>query len=124
MPETHTLVIDDTPPSLNTVAGRGSNWAYRNAKKDWDERFTYALRASTLTGPATHVRATAVFRFPQKRRRDGGNMRFLAEKCLGDVLTNEGVLPDDTVDFYQFGDVAVDPERGDKRITVTMEVTR
>lgn len=124
MPETHTLVIEDCPPSLNAIAGRGNNWKYRSLKKDWDERFTYAVRASTLTGPAKHVKASCVFRFPQKRRRDGGNLRFFPEKCLGDVLQNEGVLPDDTWEFYQFHDVSVDPERGPKRMTIKLEVAR
>jgi hypothetical protein len=51
--------------------------------------------------------------FPDRRRRDQGNHRFIVEKALGDALVAGGWLPDDTWEHYEFGGLAMRVERGE-----------
>lgn len=122
--ETHTLVIEDCPPSLNAIGSRGSRWAYINTKKDWQGRFEKVLMGSGMRRDATKAEANIVLRFPERRRRDSGNYKWILEKVLGDALVSGGWLPDDTADQFQVLRVTFDPDRGDKRTTVMLEVTR
>lgn len=69
------------------------------------------------------VRASAVLRFPKRRRRDEGNFRAPLEKALGDALQHRGIIADDTPDHFTFGELTFDPEPGPSRTTITMEVS-
>lgn len=113
-----TLIIDDVPPSLNTVAT--SHWRkYERIKKTWQRYCEFALMSEAIPRRLKKVKATAILTFPQDRRRDEGNFRFFVEKTLGDALTNGGWLADDTADQFSFG--AVEFEKGRKRTTIRLE---
>jgi hypothetical protein len=73
----------DPLPSLN-VAGSGANhWTYQNTKKLWQARFTELLEATDLPKFNESLLVEGLVCFPDKRKRDMGNFRYLAEKCLG-----------------------------------------
>jgi hypothetical protein len=115
---TAVLVIDDVPPSLNTVAT--SHWRkYGRIKKAWQGYCEGALMAEAVPRRLKAVKAKAILTFPQDRRRDEGNFRFFVEKALGDALTNGGWLADDTAEQYTFG--AIEFEKGRKRTTIRLE---
>ena len=118
---THTveLVYADVPPSLNRVGTRGSHWAVTSAKARWHSIFAVLLVEARLPRHLDVVEASAVLRFPTRRRRDEGNFRWLIEKALGDALVPRW-LPDDTPDRYRFFGVEFDPERGPRRTTLTV----
>lgn len=117
------LVYDDTPPSLNKVGSRGgSHWAFTTAKKMWQGVFITLLLQRRVPKGVRSVQATAVLRFPSKRRRDEGNYRALLEKALGDALVLARVIHDDTPDRFRFGKVEFDEERGKARTLIRLEV--
>jgi hypothetical protein len=93
-------------PSLN-VAGSGANhWTYQNTKKLWQARFTELLEATDLPKFNESLLVEGLVCFPDKRKRDMGNFRYLAEKCLGDALVEGDWLVDDSwypVLQYEFG---------------------
>jgi hypothetical protein len=114
------FAYNDAPPSLNAIATRGNHWAVTNAKKKWQGIFEQLLMAYALPRGLDRVEALAFLRYPQKRRRDEGNMRWLLDKALGDALVNGGWLDDDTPEHFVFGRVFFEPERGPKRTTVVV----
>jgi hypothetical protein len=91
--------------SLNFL-GSGNQFAYQAMKKGWAEALTLALEASGLSKNLNGVLVEGVMCFPDRRRRDQGNHRFIVEKALGDALTAGGWLEDDSWDFYEFGGLA------------------
>lgn len=121
-PARYTVELADTPPSLNRL-GRSHPLHQHRVKRDWQNTLGMALLAAAvprpLPGPVT---ATARLRYPVRRRRDEGNLRWLLEKALGDTLHQGGWLPDDTPDHYLFGRVTFDPDRGAPRTTLTITI--
>lgn len=113
------LVYRDTPPSLNGMGLRGSHWKVTAAKKQWQQTLGLLLIESRLPRALTSVEASAVLRFPTRRRRDEGNFRWLLEKALGDALVPHWI-PDDTPDRYRFFGVEFDPETGPALTGVTV----
>lgn len=124
--ESYTLSIPGTPPSLNAakLGSKGAHMKFHREKKKWEGMCVVALLEQKVPKGLTRVRATAVCRFPQKRRRDEGNFRYLLEKALGDALQINGNLSDDTADEFNFGKLAFDPETGTPLTTITLEVER
>lgn len=120
MPETYELELHDAPKSINAQS-RGSHWPFTREKQKWQSMFFIALSAAKVPKGLAKVHATAVLRFPQKRRRDEGNYRAMLEKALGDALQLQW-LPDDTPEHFTFGEVTFDDERGKLRTVVTLEV--
>jgi hypothetical protein len=117
------LTLYETPPSLNAVGSRGrSHWLYTNTKKRLQGQLGVALMAAKVPRGLERVEATAVLRFKSKRRRDEGNYRALLEKALGDMLVTGGWLEDDTPECYSFGSLEFDPERGEPRTIIRLEV--
>ena len=114
--------IGATPPSLNVIAGRGSRFAFTNAKKQWERDLGILLMAERLPRGLARVEASAVLTFSTRRRRDTGNYRALLEKALGDCLTAGGWLPDDTPEHYDFG--ALTFAEGAARTTVELRCWR
>lgn len=102
------------PPSLN-VLGSGHVFAYTAMKKAWGELLTERLAASELPKGLAHVLVEGQCTFPDRRRRDQGNHRFMLEKALGDALVAGGWLPDDSWEFYEFGGLAQAYEKGVSR---------
>jgi hypothetical protein len=71
--------------SLNFL-GSGNQFAYQAMKKGWAEALTLALEASGLSKNLNGVLVEGVMCFPDRRRRDQGNHRFIVEKALGGLL--------------------------------------
>lgn len=117
------LDIPQTPPSLNALGTRGSHWVVTRAKREWQQIFEGCLLAGHVQRQLGLVRASAVMRFPTRRRRDEGNYRWLLEKALGDALTNGGWLEDDTADLFRFAQLDFDAEVGAPRTLVTLTTT-
>jgi len=114
MPE-HELHIPGTPPSLNRLSH--SHWTkFARFKKDWQGFIFIALLDAKVPKHLGSVKASAVLRFNQNRRRDEGNYRATLEKALGDAL-QLGWIPDDTPDHFQFTDLTFDEEKG-KPLTI------
>lgn len=122
--EEYTIIIGDTPPSVNTYAH--AHWRrYHGIKKTWQATFAEELMVLRRElGRASRVHATASLRFPQRRRRDEGNYRAALEKALGDALVQGGYLSDDTPDQFTFGAVTFEEDRGGNRTTVTLRWTK
>lgn len=96
--------------SLNAL-GSGNQFAYQNLKKAWAEALTLALDVSGLPKGLGKIVVEGEMCFPDRRRRDQGNHRFIVEKALGDALVAGGWLTDDTWNHYEFGGLRmrVDP---------------
>lgn len=110
------------PPSLN-AGGTGIDWTvYSNLRDGWKAMFEEALRGSGLE-PCEAISVEAQIGFADRRTRDEGNVRWLIEKALGDVLVEHGYLPDDSifpVRRYSFGGVTgvLSPRRSFLRLTL------
>jgi hypothetical protein len=108
------------PPSLNTNAIR-SHWrGYHRHKKQWQAELEQLLMVAQLPRHLQRVEATAILRFPDRRRRDSGNFSALLDKALGDALVNGGWLVDDTPDQYRWTNVAFDNDRGERRTRIVL----
>lgn len=84
-------------PSLN-ILGSGNARAYMNLKKSWEALLmSYLVRLDIPKGMESVV-VSALVVFPNLTHRDEGNIRFLLEKCMGDVLQEGGWIGDDC--FY------------------------
>lgn len=95
------IEIPVLPVSFNQT--RYAHWAVvRSKNMALSDALTYYLRGSDLPKDCPAIIATAELRFPSKRRRDEGNFRTPLEKILGDVLTREGFIADDTPDQFRF----------------------
>lgn len=94
------------PPSVNEfVSGSGSGNAmkYANVKGLWQALWIEKLESAGLPKGLRKVLVEGQATFPDRRARDQGNHRFMAEKTLGDALQEGGWLEDDSWDFYEFG---------------------
>lgn len=120
------LNIPDTPPSLNaaSLGSKGAHMKFHRLKKRWEGMIVITLLEARVPKGLERVHATAVCRFPSRRKRDEGNFRYLLEKALGDALQLHGCLDDDTPEKYTFGKLVFDPDRGPARTLVTLEVWR
>jgi hypothetical protein len=101
-----------TPVSLNAFGSGGSQFVYQTVKRSWHEALGQLLAASDLPRPLASVHVIGEMCFPHRRPVDQGNYRYMVEKALGDVLQTMGYLPDDSWDFYTFGDLAYRYEKG------------
>jgi hypothetical protein len=116
-----TLSLHDVPPSLNRVAG--THWrVFHREKAAWQRNIEMALLVAAVPRGLARVHATAHLRFPQRRRRDEGNFRWLLEKALGDALTNGRFLADDTAAQFTTGAVTFDPEPGPKHTAIRLTI--
>jgi hypothetical protein len=102
--------VPECPPSLNALAK--SPWPYIKAKQRWHDLLAPRLQG---LGPWDRVTVEGEITFPDRRKRDQGNHRFMLEKALGDVLQEVGALRDDAWDFYTFGHLAYRYEKGVRR---------
>ena len=109
-----------TPPSLNTFAR--AHWRkYDHAKKLWGQRVTDALvTADCPRGAWESVLAEGRVTFPDQRKRDQGNYRFMIEKALGDALVSYGAIPDDDWSRYEFGNLQAQYVKGLKGIDLML----
>lgn len=108
------------PASLNISGSAGVAMAYQSAKKSWEAVWADLLAKSGLPKGLARVDAEGQICFPDRRKRDQGNFRYMLEKSLGDVLTCEGYLPDDSWDFYEFGNLRRAYDRGQAWTVVTI----
>jgi hypothetical protein len=115
------LRLYETPPSLNRFTG-GSKGPYHRAKASWQKQLGTSLMVAGVPRGLKKVEASALLTFPVKRKRDEGNMRFLLEKALGDILVEGGWLPDDQAGAFTFSKLSIDPEKGGPLTVVTLEV--
>lgn len=119
--ETQVLHYDDTPPSLNKLSGHHYHGKYPAAKSRWEGILAMMFLAGKVPRGLSRVKVTAALRFPDKRRRDSGNHRFMLEKAMGDALVKGGWLEDDDHHHFEFGALTFEDERGPKRTTLTVE---
>lgn len=107
------------PASVNAYL-QASIFAYRAAKEQWHKTLRELLEKSELPGGLESVMVEGEVSFgPPEKVRDQGNHRFLIEKALGDVLVEEGYLPDDSWERYEFGRLEL-VEEGVSRIRLTL----
>lgn len=90
------------PPSMN-IFGSGSPLYFQDTKKAWAALLRDHLAVSGLPKGLAGVLVEGECSFGDNRARDQGNHRAVLEKVLGDVLTAESYLPDDSWAFYEFG---------------------
>lgn len=121
--------INDTPPSLNDVGGRGGYRVWSRHKRRWQtdvEAWLLVLTAEGKLPPRVEfIAATATLSFPTRRRRDVGNYAALLDKALGDALVGDRRvwpdgrwLPDDTPTHYRFGGLEFAHGRPQTRIAL------
>jgi hypothetical protein len=109
-----------TPASLN-VHGSGANqYVYQAQKKAWAARLTELMEREGLPRPLVRVLAEGELIFPDRRKRDQGNYRFMLEKALGDALQEGGWLEDDDWDHYEFGGLRYSHEPGESATVVIL----
>lgn len=119
------LDIPAVPMSLNKMgASRGASMRYYRKKKELENLIIQCLWERSVPKGLARIHATAVCRFKTRHKRDEGNFRWLLEKALGDALQINRNLTDDTVDEFTFGSLTIDPEPGNPRSLVTLEVWR
>lgn len=111
--------VDRTPPSLNTISGRGGHWQYTKARQLWYAVLIPALRGAGMV-PCESVHVEGHVTFPDRRKRDQGNYRSSLEKFLGDALQEGGWLVDDDWDRFQFGDLQAGYEKGVRRTRLVL----
>lgn len=115
------------PPSLSVMDTNG-HFVYSAYKAAWQQLLAEALERAGLPRGLQHVLAEGECTFPDQRRRDQGNHRFMVEKALGDALVEGspksvrekqpaaaiagGWLEDDAWRFYEFGGLAARYEKG------------
>lgn len=117
------LSLPDVPASLNRVGSRGrSHWAWTNEKKKWEGLIGIGLMQAKVPRGLMRVEATAILRFPTKRRRDEGNFRTMLEKALGDILVSGGWLPDDDPDCFSFRELSFDSDKGPAETRIRLKV--
>lgn len=113
------LEINTVPPSLNAL--QYGHWTRtRKQKRAWQSELEILLMAAGAPRGWKSAHASATLRFPQGRRRDEGNYRYLLEKALGDALVNGGWLPDDTPEHFRFGRVLIEADPGPARSLVAV----
>ena len=102
------------PPSLN--AEKGQHWSrFHRTKQRWQGILAGLLLVGGVPRECDRVYAEASLRFPQHRRRDEGNFRWMLEKALGDALVAGRWLDDDTGGKFSTGPVTFEAERGPVR---------
>lgn len=114
------LVIEDTPPSLNDVVGQGHWRRYHTVKKRWQLMLLERLADAELPRSLGRVLVEGTVTFPTRAKHDQGNYRFVVEKALGDALQHGGYLPDDSWEFYEFGNLHADYEKGVRRTRLVL----
>jgi hypothetical protein len=117
-----TLELAYTPVSYNET--RYAHWAVarRHASRLRDDLCHMARAAGSPPVTDTErITASAVLRFPTRRRRDTGNYRTPLEKALGDALQLAGVIPDDTPDLYTLDRMRFDATPGPARTIITLD---
>lgn len=108
------------PQSLN-VQSAGAKWHnYQSAKKNWSARLGELLEQSDLPRALGYVYVEGQVCFPDRRKRDQGNFRFLLEKSLGDTLVDLGYISDDDWSRYEFGNLRRTYEKGVSWTAVTL----
>lgn len=87
------------PPSLNEGGSGLDRRVYQALKGAWMDALASEVRRAGLAGVGWEsVYVEAQIGFPDRIRRDEGNIEWMLKKALGDVLVAEGVIPDDC--FY------------------------
>jgi Holliday junction resolvase RusA-like endonuclease len=108
-----------TPVSYNET--RFAPWYVTRAKSQpLRDALDLLLRTSDLPKRVELVVASAVLTFPTRRRRDEGNYRTPLEKALGDALTRNGFLKDDTPDQFRMERVVISDAPGDPLTELTL----
>ena len=94
---------------------------YVNAER---VKFWKELTAATARGikPLTRARIVAVYRFPDKIRRDVPNWMPITKACV-DGLVVAKLLPDDNDKYLVGQDNRADPTRGPVRVTLRIYTT-
>lgn len=118
------MVHVGVPQSLN-VHGSSAHWySYQGQKKNWSARLAELLDWSGLPRGLAYVYVEGQVCFPDRRKRDQGNFRFLLEKSLGDTLVSEGYIEDDDWSRYEFGNLRRAYEKGECWTALTLFPSR
>lgn len=112
------------PTSFQAATGSGNQFAYQAMKKAWESLCLEQLRQSGLPTELSRVFVEGEVTFPDRKRRDQGNHRFMLEKALGDALVRGGWLQDDTWEEYEFGGLSAKYEKGVSRTRLMVFPTR
>jgi hypothetical protein len=87
------------PPSLNEGGSGMDRMTYQRIKHAWKTVLRQQVRQAGLgrhgAGLWESVHVEPQIGFPNRTRRDEGNMEWMLKKALGDVLVEEGVIIDD-----------------------------
>jgi len=100
-----------TPKSLNVGGSSFNKHAYQAMKRGWEDRLIELLAAAGMPR-CERVVVEGLMTFPDRRKRDQGNYRYMIEKALGDALVRGGWLLDDDWDRYEFGGLGYRYEAG------------
>lgn len=122
------LILTDIDPTMLVSCNRRIHYQHRNKLATyWRLRGKQAIEAAyghADEGCAWHqrVRIVVTFRYPNKIRRDIGNLYPFAVKPLVDGMVQGGrLLPDDTDEHLVGPDMRRSPERGPLRIEVSIQ---
>jgi hypothetical protein len=107
------------PPTLNAL-GSGNQFAFQAHKKAWQALLIDLVAETDLPHGLAAVLVEGEMTFPDRKRRDQGNHRFLIEKALGDALVEGGWLEDDDWSRFEFGGLAYRYEKGVSRTRLTI----
>jgi len=113
-----------TPQSIRGFGSGANHFQYQTMKHKWQDRLTEMLFDAGVPTGLSHVLAEGQVCFPDRKKRDQGNYRFILEKALGDALVEGGWLPDDDWDHYEFGRLRYAYAKGDAWTALTIHASR
>lgn len=108
------------PLSLNVAGSGGNHFAYQAAKSAWQNRLHDLINDTGLPAGLARIVVEAEVCFPDRRRRDQGNFRYMLEKALGDALVAGGWIEKDTWTHYSFGGLERREDGGANRTRLTL----
>ena len=113
-----------TPQSIRGFGSGANHFQYQEMKHRWQDRLTVLLQAAGVPYRLDHVLAEGQVCFPDRKKRDQGNYRFILEKALGDALVLGGWLDNDDWDHYEFGRLRYAYDKGQAWTALTIHATR
>ncbi len=118
--DSYTLTLDVTSPQLLVSANRRIHWAQRaRTCRHW-RQLTHLTARNEGLPTLDWAGVTVTVRFPDRRRRDIGNLHPYLAKPIVDGLVDACVVVDDSDDYLVGPDLRRDPDRGPLRVTVTV----
>jgi hypothetical protein len=115
------IAIPDCPPSMNRWLSK--HWRVRHREKsEWESLLRLNFAKWGLPMGCERIEAQVTFRFPDRRRRDHDNHTATLSKCLGDALTPDYLVDDNTMRFLVTDSRVLD-EVGPKETLIVLTYT-